>query len=49
MIARILWTFDVEEYGERLDWTSLKTFMIIQKRPVNIRLRVRKPYEMKAV
>lgn len=46
-IARLLWAFDLEEGGKRLDWTSLKTFMIIQKQPVEIRIKIRKDAEGK--
>ncbi|RDL42506.1 Uncharacterized protein BP5553_02485 [Venustampulla echinocandica] len=42
VIARILWAFDLHEHGKRLDWTSLKTLMIIQKQPVQIKLTIRK-------
>ncbi|CAG8981871.1 hypothetical protein HYALB_00009547 [Hymenoscyphus albidus] len=31
VMARIIWAIDLHEYGERLDWTSLKTFMIIRR------------------
>lgn len=38
VIARVVWAFGLWEEGERLDWTGLKTLMIIQKEPVFIRL-----------
>lgn len=40
-LARMLWAFDFEEAGKRLKWADLKTFMIIQKQPVDIRIKVR--------
>ncbi|MCJ1387107.1 RNA polymerase II mediator complex subunit [Xylographa soralifera] len=42
-LARLLWAFDIAEGGgKRLDWKMLKTLMIVQKQPVEIRLKLRK-------
>ena len=42
-LARVLWAFDLEaKGGTGLDWTTLKTFMIVQKQPIEVRIRVRK-------
>lgn len=40
-LTRFLWTFDLEADGIPLDWTKLKTYVIIQKEPVMVRLKVR--------
>lgn len=41
VLARLFWRFDISEAGERMDWTRLKTLMIIQKEPVLVKLKVR--------
>ncbi|KAF7920591.1 uncharacterized protein EAE97_011484 [Botrytis byssoidea] len=41
VIARLLWAFDVAETGKRLDWTKLKTLMIIQKEPIMLSIKIR--------
>ena len=40
-LTRFLWAFEVEAYGMPLDWTKLKTYVIIQKEPVMVRVKVR--------
>ena len=45
-LSRLLWVFDiVEAEGQRLDWTTLKTLMIVQKQPVMIRIKLREGME----
>lgn len=47
-MARLLWAFDLEEEeGKRVDWTKLKTLVIVQKEPVEVRIKVRKGVEGK--
>ncbi|KAF7861417.1 hypothetical protein EAF04_007982 [Stromatinia cepivora] len=41
VITRLLWVFDVAESGKRLDWTKLKTLMIIQKEPIMVKIKLR--------
>ncbi|TGO70657.1 hypothetical protein BELL_0689g00010 [Botrytis elliptica] len=41
VITRLLWAFDVAESGQRLDWTKLKTLMIIQKEPIMVKIKIR--------
>lgn len=40
-MARFLWAFDVQSEGPPLDWTKLKTYVIIQKEPVVVRMKLR--------
>ena len=41
-LTRLLWAFDIdEEEGRGLGWESLKTFMIVQKEPLELRISLR--------
>ena len=41
-LARMLWAFEVaEEEGRGLDWEYLKTIMIVQKEPLELRIKLR--------
>ena len=41
-LSRFIWTFDVqEEEGRSLDWTTLKTMMILKKEPVKLVIKIR--------
>ena len=41
-LARLLWAFDIaEEEGRGLDWESLKTLIIVQKEPLELRIKLR--------
>ena len=41
-LCRLLWAFDVEEVPEkRVVWSKLKTMMIVQKEPMELRLKSR--------
>jgi cytochrome P450 len=44
-IARILWAFDIEEGGKNVPWPHLKTFMIIQKQPIMMKIKQREGIE----
>ena len=45
-LAKLLWAFDFEvDEGKGLDWTTLKTLMIVQKQPIEIRVKLRKDIE----
>ena len=39
-MARSLWAFDFESEGPPLDWTKLKTYIIVQKKPVVMRIKI---------
>ena len=42
VLARLLWAFDIaDEEGKGLDWESLKTLMIVQKEPLELRIKRR--------
>lgn len=42
ILARLVWAFDMEAGdGKSLDWTTLKTYVLVQKRPVSVRLKAR--------
>nr|AVY05535.1 cytochrome P450 monooxygenase [Nodulisporium sp.] len=41
ILAKLLWTFDFEA-GNRLDWENLKTFLLVEKKPIEVKMRVRK-------
>ena len=42
ILARLLWVFDIaEEEDKGLDRESLKTLMIVQKEPLELRIKLR--------
>ena len=44
IVARIFWAFDLEAKGtkqEWLDWTTLKTFLVVEKKPVEVMMSIR--------
>lgn len=42
LISRLLWAFDVsEDPGNSLDWESLRAMMLVEKQPMELRLRPR--------
>lgn len=42
VLGRIVWAFDVESTGTSLKWEELRTFLLVEKKPLEIRLRLRK-------
>lgn len=42
IIAKLVWTFDVEFKGKPLNWADLRTSLLVEKKPVEVRLRMRK-------
>ncbi|TVY84721.1 Versicolorin B desaturase [Lachnellula suecica] len=42
VLARMLWEFDVNMAGKPLKWEDLKTFLLVEKRPIDIRIQLRK-------
>ncbi|KAF4626368.1 hypothetical protein G7Y89_g11791 [Cudoniella acicularis] len=45
-IARLVWRFDVEFVGTPVKWEELKTFLLVEKKPVMIRIRERKDFTL---
>ncbi|KAF2203657.1 cytochrome P450 [Delitschia confertaspora ATCC 74209] len=42
ILGKLLWTFDVEAVkGKELKWEDLRTFLLVEKKPIDIRLRLR--------
>ncbi|KAK3392843.1 cytochrome P450 [Podospora didyma] len=44
IMARLLWNFDFEapeDKGKWLKWEDLRTFLLVEKRPINVRLKLR--------
>ncbi|PQE08059.1 cytochrome P450 monooxygenase protein [Rutstroemia sp. NJR-2017a WRK4] len=41
ILARLLWSFDLEGAGELLHWDQLRTFLLVEKKPLEIRIRMR--------
>lgn len=41
VLSKVLWTFDVTATSNSLEWESLRTFLLVEKRPVEVRLRLR--------
>ena len=42
ILVRLAWAFEMEVVpGSVLDWRTLKTFMVVQKQPVMVRLKAR--------
>lgn len=42
VVAKLVWTFDVESTGKSLKWDELRTFLLVEKKPLELRLKVRK-------
>lgn len=42
IIAKLVWTFDIETTGKSLQWSDLRTFLLIEKKPLEVRLEIRK-------
>ena len=41
ILARLFWHFDFERYGEVSPWTDQKSWILWEKRPLSVRLKVR--------
>ncbi|TVY78561.1 Versicolorin B desaturase [Lachnellula suecica] len=42
ILAKMVWSFDIEAVsGRTLDWMTQKTFIVVEKKPVKVRLRMR--------
>jgi hypothetical protein len=45
ILARLVWRFDVHQVDTdagRLEWTSQRTFSVVERQPFEVRLKVRK-------
>lgn len=42
IMARLLWAFDLEAAGPVLPWNQLRTFLLVEKKPLEIRIRARR-------
>jgi cytochrome P450 len=46
VLARLVWRFDLSlAPGKQVDWNELKTFMVVQKEPINIAITARSVVE----
>jgi hypothetical protein len=41
ILCKILWTFDVEPAGKAAKWEELRTFLLVEKKPIEFRLQAR--------
>lgn len=42
MLAKLLWTFDFEATeGKKLKWEELRTFLLVEKKPLEVRMKLR--------
>lgn len=42
VLTRLLWAFDVDPAGEALRWEDLRTFLLVEKKPIKVKLQARK-------
>ena len=40
ILAKLVWTFDFA-VGNRMDWESLKTFLLVEKKPIEVKMTLR--------
>lgn len=42
IVSKLLWDFDFQaSQGEQLQWEGLRTFLLVEKRPINVDYRLR--------
>lgn len=42
VLARLVWTFDLDTAsGQQVNWLDLKTYIVVQKKPIQIRIKLR--------
>jgi hypothetical protein len=41
ILARLLWKFDIEQDGKPWAWEEQKTWILWEKKPLNVRIRKR--------
>ena len=44
ILARLVCIFDVDSTGKSLHWADLKTFLLVEKKPVEVRISMRKTW-----
>jgi hypothetical protein len=42
ILARLVWAFDIETAETPVNWAKLRTFLLVEKKPIEVRLRERK-------
>lgn len=42
IIAKLVWAFDVESIDKSPNWSDLRTFILVEKKPLELRFRMRK-------
>lgn len=47
IMSKLLWNFDFEADGPRLEWESLRTFLLVEKKPINVKMKLRASTEVK--
>ncbi|CAH0054086.1 unnamed protein product [Clonostachys solani] len=41
ILASLVWTFGFQSAGPQLRWEDLRTFLLVEKKPVNVRMKLR--------
>ena len=41
VLARLVWAFDIEETGKSPKWDELRTFLLVEKKPLELRFHLR--------
>lgn len=42
ILGKLVWAFDLEAEGDVVKWEEQRTFVLFERKPVNIRIRVKK-------
>jgi cytochrome P450 len=42
ILASLVWRFDLKASGKQLKWEDLRTFLLVEKKPVEVRISPRK-------
>lgn len=42
VLAKLIWAFDMETTGKSPKWAELRTFLLVEKKPLELRLWARK-------
>ncbi|CAG9982787.1 unnamed protein product [Clonostachys byssicola] len=43
ILASLVWTFEFQPAGQQLRWEDLRTFLLVEKKPINVRMKLRDP------
>lgn len=42
VLAKLVWSFELEAIeGKRVEWEEMRTFLLVEKRPIDVRLKAR--------